>query len=187
MDPFKICPRSFGTYSTFKLDRKKIGDVGAADKAAIQLVKVQSCQLLVSETLCLWAVCAAILSRPESPTLLEQRKGRVQRGPLAKRIPFYNMRYDNGAEQKLFQTLSGRIQEITAIFGTIPDFIVDQWVTDMLDDKEWDENTILTVIAEREQNPFTLKETIESLDADWDSTAEVLNQADAMRMLLSMW
>jgi hypothetical protein len=44
-----------------------------------------------------------------------------------------------------------------------------------------------TVIAEREQNPFTLKETIESLDADWDSTAEVLNQADAMRMLLSMW
>ena len=71
------------------------------------------------------------------------------------------------AEQKLFQTLSGSIQEITAIFGTIPDFIVDKWVTDMLDDKAWDENTILTVIAEREQNPFTLKETVESLDADW--------------------
>ena len=34
---------------------------------------------------------------------------------LAKRIPFYNMRYDKGAEQKLFDTLSGRIQEITAI------------------------------------------------------------------------
>ena len=49
------------------------------------------------------------------------------------------------------------------------------------------ENTILTVIAEQEQNPFTLKETIESLDADWDSTSEVLNQADAMRMLLAMW
>ncbi len=91
------------------------------------------------------------------------------------------------AEQKLFQTLSGRIQEITAIFGTIPDFIVDKWVTDMLDDKAWDENTILTVIAEREQNPFTLKETVESLDADWDSTYEVLNQADAMQMLLAVW
>ena len=60
-------------------------------------------------------------------------------------------------------------------------------MTDMLDDKEWDENTILTVIAEREQNPFTLKETVESLDADWDSTYEVLNQADAMQMLLAVW
>ncbi len=130
--------------------------------------------------------CLINLDLPWNPTLLEQRKGRVQRGTLAKRIPFYNMRYDKGAELKLFQTLSGRIQEITAIFGTIPDFIVDKWVTDMLEDRVWDENTILTVIAEREQNPFTLKETTESLDADWDSTVEVLNQADALRMLLSM-
>ncbi len=131
--------------------------------------------------------CLINLDLPWNPTLLEQRKGRVQRGTLAKRIPFYNMRYDQGAELKLYQTLSGRIQEITAIFGTIPDFIIDQWVTDMLDDREWDENTVLTVIAEREQNPFTLKETIESLDADWDGTAEVLNQADAMRELMGGW
>ena len=131
--------------------------------------------------------CLINLDLPWNPTLLEQRKGRVQRGTLAKRIPFYNMRYDKGAELKLFQTLSGRIQEITSIFGTIPDFIVDQWVTDMLDDKEWDENTILTIIADREQNPFTIKETIESLDADWDNTAEVLNQADLTRTLMSTW
>jgi len=131
--------------------------------------------------------CLINLDLPWNPTLLEQRKGRVQRGTLAKRIPFYNMRYDKGAELKLFETLSGRIQEITAIFGTIPDFIVDQWVTDMLDDKVWDANTVLTVIAEREQNPFTLKETTESLDADWDGTAEVLNHADAMRELMGGW
>ena len=131
--------------------------------------------------------CLINLDLPWNPTLLEQRKGRVQRGTLAKRIPFYNMRYDKGAELKLFETLSGRIQEITAIFGTIPDFIVDQWVTDMLDDKEWDANTVLTIIAERDENPFTLKETTESLDADWDGTAEVLNQADAVRELMGGW
>ncbi|MFH7321603.1 helicase-related protein [Desulfurivibrio sp. D14AmB] len=131
--------------------------------------------------------CLINLDLPWNPTLLEQRKGRVQRGTLAKRIPFYNMRYDKGAELKLFETLSGRIQEITAIFGTIPDFIVDQWVTDMLNDKQWDENTVLTVIADRERNPFSVKETTESLDADWDATAEVLNQADALRVLLATW
>jgi superfamily II DNA/RNA helicase len=131
--------------------------------------------------------CLINLDLPWNPTVLEQRKGRVQRGTIAKRIPFYNMRYDKGVEQKLFQTLSGRIQEITAIFGTIPDFIVDRWVEDMLQDKEWDENTVLTIITDQQQNPFTIKETLESLDADWDSTAEVLNQIDAFQELLYSW
>ncbi|MBK5939332.1 hypothetical protein CCR96_08700 [Halochromatium roseum] len=131
--------------------------------------------------------CLINLDLPWNPTILEQRKGRVQRGTLAKRIPFYNMRYDKGAEQKLFDSLSGRIQEITTIFGTVPDFIVDQWVTDMLEDKAWDENSILNIIAEREENPFTVKETIESLETDWESTAEVLNRHVAFRELLTGW
>jgi superfamily II DNA/RNA helicase len=131
--------------------------------------------------------CLINLDLPWNPTVLEQRKGRVQRGTIAKRIPFYNMRYDKGVEQKLFQTLSGRIQEITAIFGTIPDFIVDRWVENMLQDKEWDENTVLTIITDQQQNPFTIKETLQSLDADWDSTAEVLNQIDAFQELLYGW
>lgn len=131
--------------------------------------------------------CLINLDLPWNPTILEQRKGRVQRGTLAKRIPFYNMRYDKGAEQKLFDTLSDRIQEITAIFGTVPDFIVDQWVTDMLDDKAWDGSTVLTIIAERQMNPFTLKETTESLDTDWEGTAEVLNQTEAIRELIAGW
>ncbi|WP_367268240.1 helicase-related protein [uncultured Thiohalocapsa sp.] len=49
------------------------------------------------------------LDLPWNPTVLEQRKGRVQRGTLAKRIPFYNMRYDKGAEQRLFQVLNGNV------------------------------------------------------------------------------
>lgn len=131
--------------------------------------------------------CLINLDLPWNPTVLEQRKGRVQRGTVAKRIPFYNMRYDKGAEQKLFETLSGRIQEITAIFGTVPDFIVDRWVEDMLENKQWDEQTLLTVISDQRENPFTVKETTESLDADWDSTTEVLNRTDAYRALLDSW
>jgi hypothetical protein len=131
--------------------------------------------------------CLINLDLPWNPTVLEQRKGRVQRGTIAKRIPFYNMRYNKGVEQQLFQTLSGRIQEITAIFGTIPDFIVDQWVEVMLQEKALDEHTVLTIITDQQQNPFTIKETMESIDADWDSTAEVLNQIDAFQELLCSW
>jgi len=131
--------------------------------------------------------CLINLDLPWNPTVLEQRKGRVQRGTIAKRIPFYNMRYDKGVEQKLFDTLLGRIQEITAIFGTIPDFIVDQWVKDMLDEKEWDDHAVLQVIEDRQQNPFTLKETTESLSTDWEDTAEVLNQTVVMREFMGEW
>ena len=79
--------------------------------------------------------------------------------------------------------------EITAISGALPDFIVHQWVKDMLDEKEWDDNTVLQVIAGREQNqnPFTLKETTESLSTDWEDTAEVLNQAIVMREFMGGW
>jgi superfamily II DNA/RNA helicase len=131
--------------------------------------------------------CLVNLDLPWNPTLLEQRKGRVQRGTVAKRIPFYNMRYDKGAEQKLFETLSGRIQEITAIFGSIPDFIVDQWVDDMLDDRNWDEQTLLTVISDQRENPFVIKETTESLDVDWENTTEILNSMDAYQEFLTGW
>ncbi len=131
--------------------------------------------------------CLINLDLPWNPTVLEQRKGRVQRGTIAKRIPFYNMRYDKGVEQKLFNTLSDRIQEITAIFGTIPDFIVDQWVQDMLNDKEWDNNTILQVIQDRQQNPFTIKETTEYLTSDWEDTAEVLSQNVLQEQFMGGW
>ena len=131
--------------------------------------------------------CLMNLDLPWNPTLLEQRKGRVQRGTLAKRIPFYNMRYDKGAEQKLFETLSGRIQEITAIFGSVPDFIVDRWVDDMLEKKQWDDNALLTIISDQRQNPFILKETTETLDADWAVTADVLNKNDSLKELLGTW
>ncbi len=131
--------------------------------------------------------CLINLDLPWNPTLLEQRKGRVQRGTIAKRIPFYNMRYDKGAEQQLFQVLSGRIQEITQIFGTVPDFIVDLWVNDMLENKKWDENRPLTIISDEPQNPFSVKETTESLNADWDGTTEVLSSVDASNELLNPW
>jgi len=64
---------------------------------------------------------------------------------------------------------------------------VDQWVEEMLDEKEWDDHTVLQVIADREQNPFTLKETTESLSTDWEDTAKVLNQAVVMREFVGGW
>lgn len=127
------------------------------------------------------------LDLPWNPTVLEQRKGRVQRGTLAKRIPYYNMRYDQGVEHRLFQTLSGRIQQITNIFGTIPDYIVDEWIQKMLEDQEMDDRALLKLIQDKQENPFELKQTREYLTDDWDATEEILNQENIMERFHRGW
>jgi ERCC4-related helicase len=127
------------------------------------------------------------LDLPWNPTTLEQRKGRVQRGTIGKRIPFCNLRYDEGVEQRLFNVLTGRIQEITKIFGTVPDFITDRWVKDMLENREIQESDIVVLVSDQEISPFSVKETYEYLDEDWENTAEVLNSREAMAVFLNGW
>lgn len=127
------------------------------------------------------------LDLPWNPTTLEQRKGRVQRGTIGKRIPFCNLRYDEGVEQRLFNVLTGRIQEITNIFGTVPDFITDRWVEDMLEKRELSESDLVTLVSDQETSPFSVKETYEYLDEEWENTAEVLNSREAISVFLNGW
>lgn len=127
------------------------------------------------------------LDLPWNPTTLEQRKGRVQRGTISKRIPFCNLRYDEGVEQRLFNVLTGRIKEITDIFGTIPDFITDQWVSAMLENRAFNESDLVKIVSEDSRSPFIVKETYEYLDEEWESTAEVLNSQEAMKVFLEGW
>jgi hypothetical protein len=127
------------------------------------------------------------LDLPWNPTTLEQRKGRVQRGTVAKRIPFCNLRYDEGVEQRLFNVLTGRIREITNIFGTIPDFITDEWVTAMLDGRAMGESELVKMVSDEQQSPFTVKETYEYLEEEWEDTAEVLNSKETLSLFLAGW
>jgi superfamily II DNA/RNA helicase len=127
------------------------------------------------------------LDLPWNPTILEQRKGRVQRGTLPKRIPFCNLRYDQGVEQRLFNVLTGRIREITNIFGTIPDFITDQWISAMLENRAVNESDLVRMVTGEAQNPFAVKETYEYLNEEWESTEEVLNSKEAIKVFLEGW
>ena len=127
------------------------------------------------------------LDLPWNPTTLEQRKGRVQRGTIAKRIPFCNLRYDEGVEARLFNVLTGRIREITDIFGTIPDFITDNWVSAMMENRELNESDLIQIVTGEAQSPFSVKETYEYLDEEWENTAEVLNSNEAIKVFLEGW
>ena len=127
------------------------------------------------------------LDLPWNPTTLEQRKGRVQRGTIAKRIPYCNLRYSEGVEQRLFNVLTGRIREITDIFGTIPDFITDDWINQMAAGKRISEQELVQKVTGRSRSPFSVNETYEYLDDEWESTVEVLNSREAIEVFLKGW
>jgi ERCC4-related helicase len=64
------------------------------------------------------------LDLPWNPTRLEQRKGRIQRiGQLNDEIYIYNMRYKDSVEDKVHEMLSERLQNISSIFGQLPDVL----------------------------------------------------------------
>ena len=155
---FALCPflssrleKPLGLYANSSASKLfEEGKVQTVDRDLLkEKVRVGTLKLLVgtdaaSTGLNLQSLGSLInLDLPWNPTIFEQRKGRVQRGMIAKRIPFCNFRYDEGVEQRLFNVLTGRIREITNIFGTIPDFITDEWVTAMLENRALSERFLV--------------------------------------------
>lgn len=170
------------------------GKIQTVDRELLkEKVKVGSLKILVgtdaaSTGLNLQTLGSLInLDLPWNPTTLEQRKGRVQRGTIAKRIPYSNLRYNEGVEERLFNVLTGRIKEITDIFGTIPDFITDEWVESLAKDRQVSEDDLIKLVTGKSRSPFSVKETYEYLDDDWESTVEVLNSKEAIGVFLKGW
>jgi ERCC4-related helicase len=157
-----------------------------------RLVKTRELTILVgtdaaSEGLNLQTLGTLInIDLPWNPTRLEQRKGRIQRiGQLAERIYIYNMRYKGSVEDKVHSKLSGRLREIYALFGQIPDVLEDMWVAIAQKREDLAEEAIRKLPR---KNPFVLKyeETIPHY-GDWEKCATVLDKQDTLRELLKGW
>ena len=69
------------------------------------------------------------LDLPWNPSRLEQRKGRIQRiGQPRSEVDVYNMRYANSVEDRVRRLLSERLENISRLFGQLPDTLEDVWV-----------------------------------------------------------
>ena len=126
------------------------------------------------------------LDLPWNPTRLEQRKGRIQRiGQINDKVYIYNMRYKGSVEDKVHEMLSERLQNISSIFGQLPDVLEDVWVQVALNNKAEAERIIDEV---PKQHPFELKYERQAIGhVDWESCTQVLNEHEKRKCLMAGW
>ena len=121
------------------------------------------------------------LDLPWNPSRLEQRKGRIQRiGQVRPEVDVYNLRYAGSVEDRVHQLLSQRLQNISALFGQLPDTLEDVWIQVALGQLEEAKKTIDMV---PEKHPFEIRYH-EVKPVDWESCTQVLDD-DARRQSLA--
>ena len=124
------------------------------------------------------------LDLPWNPSRLEQRKGRIQRiGQPRSEVDVYNMRYANSVEDRVRRLLSERLENISRLFGQLPDTLEDVWVRVALGEIEAAKQTIDAV---PEEHPFALRYR-EVRPMDWESCARVLDDDARRRSLTRGW
>ncbi len=124
------------------------------------------------------------LDLPWNPSRLEQRKGRIQRiGQLRSEVDVYNMRYAGSVEDRVHELLSERLENISRLFGQLPDTLEDVWVQVALGQAE---DAKQTIDAVPQQHPFELRYR-EVSHIDWESCARVLDDAARRQNLSRGW
>ena len=162
------------------------------DKETIkEMVRQREIKILVgtdaaSEGLNLQSLgCLINIDLPWNPTKLEQRKGRIQRiGQLYDTIYIYNMKYKDSIEDKVHSRLSKRLENISDVFGQIPDVLEDVWINVALGEEE----KALQLIDEvPEKHPFENRYNRGVEHIDWESCSQVLDNKEKRRYLKKGW
>jgi hypothetical protein len=122
---------------------------------------------------------------PWNPARLEQRKGRIDRiGQLAANIDVLNLRYRGSVEDEVHHALSSRLEQVRAIFGTIPDTLEDVWVATALGEIEEARRRIDEVPS---PHPFDMRYAEDLPLTAWERCVQVLDRYDVQRRLREAW
>ena len=124
------------------------------------------------------------LDLPWNPSRLEQRKGRIQRiGQRRDMVDVCNLRYAGSVEDRVHDLLSERLQNISTLFGQVPDILEDLWIDVALGAIEAARRTIDAVPR---RHPFQLRyHAVEPID--WERCARVLDAGERKRCLSRGW
>ena len=128
------------------------------------------------------------LDLPWNPTVLEQRKGRIQRiGQTSDTIFLYNLRYRGSVEDQVHRALSDRLNDIYQIFGQIPDTVVAVWIAAAVG-RRAQARARLDALPRDLDPPFARSARPQSFPAaDWEGCAAVLDRDEARSQLSRGW
>ncbi|MBU4292791.1 MAG: helicase SNF2, partial [Actinobacteria bacterium] len=97
----------------------------------------------------------------------------------------YNMRYKGSVEDRVHYMLSKRLQNISDIFGQLPDVLEDVWVQVALG-KKADAEKIIDAVPM--QHPFKIKYEKQAVsNTNWEDCRIVLNESEKRKCLLDGW
>ena len=125
------------------------------------------------------------LDLPWNPAKLEQRKGRIQRiGQSRDTVDILNLRYADSVEDRVFDALSSRFQNLWDMFGQFPDALEDDWTQAILTSRE---EARKFIAAAPKVNQFDLRYQSSVEGGDWEGCAKVLAREDILAALSRSW
>ena len=125
---------------------------------------------------------------PWNPSRLEQRLGRIKRrGQTQDRVAMLNLVYQGTRDEQIYAALSARMADVYDIFGSLPDTIEDEWITDIqkLNERLADYTTRRNQAA----NAFDLRyaDTIMPKGEAWEKCERVLTKRDIVQVMSQGW
>jgi superfamily II DNA or RNA helicase len=124
---------------------------------------------------------------PWNPSRLEQRIGRIKRfGQMREKVDMANLVYHGTIDEKVYETLSSRMQDRYNIFGTLPDVIRDDWIEDI---ETLGEKLREFTTKKKQANVFDLRYASSVTDDDnrWELCERVLARTDVTKRLSLGW
>ncbi len=125
---------------------------------------------------------------PWNPSRLEQRLGRIKRfGQVRDRVSMLNLVYQGTRDEQIYAALSARMENVYDIFGSLPDTIEDEWISDveMLNERLRE----FTSRRDTAANSFDLKysESVHPTGPAWETCERVLSRRDIVQLMSRGW
>ena len=120
---------------------------------------------------------------PWNPSRLEQRIGRIKRfGQRRDKVDMANLVYHGTIDEKVYETLSSRMQDRYNILGTLPDVIEDDWIDDI---ETLGERLREFTTRKKQANAFDLRYAADVTTDDyrWELCERVLARPDVTKRL----
>lgn len=127
---------------------------------------------------------------PWNPARLEQRIGRVRRiGQARPRVSVLNLTYHDTQDEKIYEALSRRLKERFELFGSVPDILEAEWISDLHEFEQMLDRYIH--LRDQAQTPFSLRYEQRLLQNPnehlWEKCERVLSRRDILERLNRPW